>query len=201
MASSSSTSAPTGASSSGNSFPPEEIRAILAEVSALLQSRGESVAVAETAAGGLISASLISTPGASGYYRGGLTLYTLVSRLRYAGWTRESVKSYAGPTPDIVARLARHVRADLGEGADGEQIQAGTDVTYVIAESGTAGPTGGESRNRTPGYVALAVDCEKGCFTREVETGLGGDREANMVRFAVEGLKLLRDVIKGDAKL
>jgi len=50
-------------------------------------------------------------------------------------------------------------------------------------------------------YVALAVDSEKGCFTREVETGLGGDREANMVRFAKEGLVLLRDVIKGDAKL
>lgn len=38
-------------------------------------------------------------------------------------------------------------------------------------------------------------------MTREVETGLGGDREANMVRFAVEALTLVRDVIRGDAKL
>ena len=37
--------------------------------------------------------------------------------------------------------------------------------------------------------------------TREVETGLGGDREANMVAFAAEGLKLLRDAIKGVVKL
>ena len=51
------------------------------------------------------------------------------------------------------------------------------------------------------GYVALAVSSEKGTFTREVETGLGKDRIGNMVRFAVEGLILLRDVIKGDAKL
>ncbi|KAK7911258.1 competence/damage-inducible protein-like protein cinA [Apiospora marii] len=191
----SSTSAPSGI------FPPEEIRAVLAEVTDLLKSRGESVAVAETAAGGLISASLISAPGASSYYRGGLTLYTLASRLRYAGWTRDSLKSYAGPTPDIVAGLARHVRADLGEGEDDEQKLKGTDITYCLAESGTAGPTGGETRNRTPGYVALAVECDKGCFTREVETGLGNDREANMVRFAVEGLKFLKDVIQGDAKL
>ncbi|KAK8135722.1 hypothetical protein PG984_003662 [Apiospora sp. TS-2023a] len=106
-----------------------------------------------------------------------------------------------GPTPDIVAGLARHVRADLGEGEDDEQKYKGTDITYCLAESGTAGPTGGESRNRTPGYVALAVECDKGCFTREVETGLGNDREANMVRFAVEGLKFLKDVIQGDAKL
>lgn len=194
----SSTSAPPGNS---GVFPPEEIRAVLAEVTDLLKSRGESVAVAETAAGGLISASLISAPGASSYYRGGLTLYTLASRLRYAGWTHDNIKSYAGPTPEVVAGLARHVRADLGEGEDDEQKYKGTDITYCLAESGTAGPTGGETRNRTPGYVALAVECDKGCFTREVETGLGNDREANMIRFAVEGLKFLKDVIQGDAKL
>lgn len=51
------------------------------------------------------------------------------------------------------------------------------------------------------GYVALAVSSAAGTATREVETGLGGDREANMLQFAVEGLKLLRDVIKGDEKL
>lgn len=83
--------------------------------------------------------------------------------------------------------LAKHVRKDLG-------------ATYALGESGTAGPTGGETRERTPGYVALAVVSEKGSFTREVETGLGGDRVANMVRFAEEGLRLIRDVITGEAK-
>lgn len=51
------------------------------------------------------------------------------------------------------------------------------------------------------GFVALAVDSENGTFTKEIDTGLGGDREANMVRFAVEALTLLRDVMKGTAKL
>ena len=37
--------------------------------------------------------------------------------------------------------------------------------------------------------------------TREVETGLGGDREGNMVAFAEEALKLLRDAVKENAKL
>jgi len=50
------------------------------------------------------------------------------------------------------------------------------------------------------GYVALAVSSDKGTVTKEVETGTD-DREKNMVRFAVEALTLLRDVIKGDAKL
>jgi hypothetical protein len=55
------------------------------------------------------------------------------------------------------------------------------------------------TRNR--GYVALAVATQNGEYKRELLTRLGGDREANMIAFAVEGLTLLRDVIKGDAKL
>ena len=50
------------------------------------------------------------------------------------------------------------------------------------------------------GYVALAVATDKGTFTREIETG-SKDREENMVAFSVEALNLLRDVIKGEAKL
>ncbi|KAF1983562.1 putative competence/damage-inducible CinA family protein [Aulographum hederae CBS 113979] len=170
-------------------FPPQGVREIVGEVAHLLKERGESIAVAETCAGGIISSSILSTPGASAIYYGGLTLYTLPSRIAFAGWTEETVKSYSGPTPEIVAGLAENVRDKLH-------------ASYTICESGTAGPTGGEARNRTPGYVALACATKEGkTYTREVETGLGPDREANMVRFSVEALTLVRDVIKGDAKL
>ena len=49
--------------------------------------------------------------------------------------------------------------------------------------------------------MALAVSTAEGTYTREVETGLGKEREKNMVAFAVEALKLVRDVLKGEAKL
>ncbi|EOD49540.1 CinA [Neofusicoccum parvum] len=169
-------------------FPPPELKAIAAEVAELLKERQETISVAETAAGGLTSAAILATPGASAIFKGGLQLYTLESRIAYAGWTEDNLKNYTGPTPDIVKGIAEHVRGTL-------------DTTYTVCESGTAGPTGGETRNRTPGYVALAVSSAAGTATREVETGLGGDREANMQKFAVEGLKLLRDLIKGDVKL
>jgi hypothetical protein len=64
-------------------------------------------------------------------------LYTLESRIAYAGWTEENLKDYKGPTPDLVAGLADHTRKTLGAG-------------YVIGESGTAGPTGGTTKNRIP---------------------------------------------------
>ncbi|KAI9811133.1 MAG: hypothetical protein M1827_005584 [Pycnora praestabilis] len=169
-------------------FPPSAVKEIVREVAGLLKERKETVSIAETAAGGIISASLLATPGASGFYKGGLTLYTLESRIAFAGWSQENIKGYKGPTPEIVSGLAENVRKTLGS-------------TYTICESGTAGPTGGQTKNRTPGYVALAVSSDRGTYTRELDTGLGGDREKNMVTFAVEALKLLHDVITGDAKL
>lgn len=109
-------------------------------------------------------------------------MYTLESRVAFAGWTQETIQNYKGPTPDVVSGLAEHVRKTLGS-------------TYTVCESGTAGPTGGSTRNRTPGYVALAIATEKGTHTREVETGLGGDREKNMIAFALAALEFLKDVI------
>jgi len=54
-----------------------------------------------------------------------------------AGWTEDDTKSYTGPNLSVVTKLAENMRAKLGS-------------TYTVCESGTAGPTGGSSRNRTP---------------------------------------------------
>ena len=45
-------------------------------VGELLKKRGETISVSESAAGGLISAALLSVPGASNYFVGGATIYT-----------------------------------------------------------------------------------------------------------------------------
>lgn len=58
-------------------FPPEALKAIAEEVASLLKARQETISVAETAAGGLISAALLAMPGASGFYKGGVTVCIL----------------------------------------------------------------------------------------------------------------------------
>lgn len=168
------------------SFPPPSLQTPIQTLASHLKSSSQTLALAETATGGLLSSSLLSVPGASAIYRGGLTLYTLESRIKYAGWTQGDIDNYKGPTTGIVAGLGKKVREDLGS-------------TWVLAESGTAGPTGGSTRNRTPGYVALAVVGEEGVWTREVETG-SKDRVENMLRFAEEGIKFLLEVVKGEVK-
>ncbi|KAL8748647.1 MAG: hypothetical protein Q9199_008124 [Rusavskia elegans] len=166
-----------------STFPPSSIRPILNEVASLLTSRNETISVAETAAGGIISASLLSVPGASKFYRGGLTLYTLESRVQFAGWTDENKKNYNGPNAEVVSGLAKNVREKLGS-------------TYCLCESGTAGPSGsGATPNRKPDFVALAIASENGVVTEETTSGANGDREKNMVEFARLGLELLKRVI------
>lgn len=94
-------------------FPPPALKEAAEEVASLLRERQETISVAETAAGGLVSAALLATPGASKIYKGGLTLYTLESRVAFAGWTQADIDGYDGPTPAVVAGLAARVREAL----------------------------------------------------------------------------------------
>ena len=53
-----------------------DLNSMAASVGALLKQYQQTIAVAESAAGGLISASLLAVPGASAYYVGGAVVYT-----------------------------------------------------------------------------------------------------------------------------
>ena len=57
--------------------------------------------------------------------------------MAFAGWTQETINNYKGPTMEVVSGLAANVRKALCS-------------TYTVCESGTAGPTGGTTKNRTP---------------------------------------------------
>ena len=150
------------------------------DIGARLTERGETVAVAESTAGGLISAALLCVAGASRYYAGGGVLYTLASRTALGGVSAEDYANYRGTTPEMLATLAESMRERLAS-------------TWCIAESGLAGPTGsrlGVSAGKVTVSVAGPVVC-----TEVSDTGLT-DREANMVEFATRGLQMLSAAIQ-----
>jgi PncC family amidohydrolase len=160
-------------------FLNDEQQRLASEIATQLTERGETVAVAEATAGGLISAALLSVAGASRYYAGGGVVYTLGSRTALAGVPAEEYANYRGTTPEMIASLAESLRERLG-------------ATWCIAESGLAGPTGGRSgapAGRTTIGVAGPV-----ARTEVIETGLS-DREANMVEFTTRSLAFLSDAI------
>ena len=161
-------------------FLNDEQQRLALEIAGQLTERGETVAVAEATAGGLISAALLWVSGASKYYRGGGVVYTLDSRTALAGVSPEQYANYRGTTPEMLASLAESMRQRL-------------DATWCIAESGLAGPTGGRF-GAPPGKVTVSV-AGPVVRTEVIETGLS-DREANMVEFATRSLRFLSSAIR-----
>lgn len=150
-------------------------------VGQLLKERGQTVAVSESAAGGLVSAALLSVPGASGYYLGGASVYTQTARrglLRF----NDAKAQMRGSTEEYATLTATTIR-DLLE------------ADWAIGESGAAGPSG--NRYGDPaGHVALAV-VGPASATRIVQTG-NDDREDNMWSFAKAALDLLYETVKAN---
>ena len=165
------------------SFLTDEQKALATEIAGLLAARGETVAVAEATAGGLVSAALLWVAGASRYYAGGGVVYTLNSRSVLAGAPRIDPAAYQGTTPEMIAAMAESMRQRLG-------------ATWCISESGLAGPTPGRT-GAPPGRVTIGV-AGPVSRTEVVQTGIS-DREANMIEFTTRSLRMLRDAIRAAA--
>src|SRR5262245_41362654 len=91
-----------------------ELRELAEGVGARLKARGETVAVAEGSAGGLISAARLAVPGASGYVVGGAVLYTTHSKEVLLGLSDEQVTEWRSSTEPHTLMLARTMRERLG---------------------------------------------------------------------------------------
>ena len=150
------------------------------ELGKLLEARGEKIAVAESAAGGLINAALLAVPGASGWCLGGAVLYTRQSRLALKGMHADMFKGMTGSTEVYALFMARAVR---------ERFEA----QWCLCETGTAGPAGSRY-GYAPGHACFAVAGARE-RTLTIETG-NHDRVANMYAFAQAGLTLAVDVLK-----
>ena len=158
-----------------------EINQVAEEIARRLVERKESVAVGESAAGGLISAALLGVAGASAYFKGGVVVYTGDGKQRLAGMTPEDLAAHRSATVPHTAMLARTIRERLG-------------ATWGLAETGAAGPTGNRYGDAA-GHAALAVSgpIER---TEVIETGQSGRRE-NMAAFALAALRLLERALAG----
>lgn len=156
-------------------MPLREDDALAARAGELLLARGARVAVAESTAGGLISARLISVPGASKWFDRGLVAYALASKPDALGVSIEFLREHGAVGERAVAAIAESVRERAG-------------VEYALAESGMAGPVRGRSP-KPIGAVALALAGPDGVTTEEAR--FEGTRVAIMERIAERALEML----------
>jgi nicotinamide-nucleotide amidase len=160
-----------------------DILAMGARAGALLKERREMVAVGETSAGGLISASLLAVPGASAYFAGGAVTYSRRSIMGLAGISIEEMraKGIRSSSEPYAHLLATEIRARHG------------DITWGLSETGAAGPNGNPYGDPS-GHTCMAV-VGPVSMTRTLRTGLE-DRVANMWAFAEGALALLVEVLE-----
>ena len=156
----------------------QDLLPLAEQLGARLKARKETIAVAESAAGGLIAASLLAMPGASAYFIGGTVVYTYKSRSALLGISDAALTGMRPSTEAYALLLARHIRERLG-------------ATWGLAETGAAGPTGnryGDAAGHACVAFAGADGAHEGALT--IETG-SPDRAANMRAFAASALELL----------
>jgi PncC family amidohydrolase len=157
----------------------KELTTLGSAVGALLKARGHTLSVAESSAGGLMSASLLAVPGASAYFRGGVVSYTREARHAYlerGGAPFADVPPSSEPYALVLARAARDT---LG-------------TTWGLAETGASGPTGNRY-GYDAGHACIAV-CGPVELSVTIETR-SANRELNMWSFAAAGLELLERAI------
>ena len=151
-----------------------------AVVGQLLKDRGQTVAVAESSAGGVIAAALLAVPGASSYFMGGGVVYTGDAKQMLMAMSDEVMAAARASTEAHAVNLARSAIARLGS-------------DWGVGETGAAGPTGNRYGD-APGHSCIAV-C--GPLERAITLETGDEsREANMWAFAEAALTLLCECLQ-----
>lgn len=159
----------------------DELGELADDIAARLKARGETIAVAESSTGGLISAALLAVPGASAYFLGGAVVYTRQSRDSLLAIPDAAMAGIRPASEPYAALLARTVRERHG-------------ATWGLSETGATGPAG--NRYGDPaGHTCIAV---AGPSERALTLQTGNpDRRANMRAFGVKALETLLEAIDG----
>ena len=157
-----------------------ELSALASSLANLLKQRKETIAVAESSAGGLISAALLAVPGASAFFVGGGVIYTAAARRALLGVPDAALEGIRSSTEGYALLKARTVRTRLG-------------TTWGLAETGASGPTGNRYGD-APGHACIAI---AGPIERAITLETRhGDRERNMWSFARAALELLETSLR-----
>ncbi|WP_454621572.1 CinA family protein [Bradyrhizobium cenepequi] len=157
-----------------------ELVSIAERIAARLIERKQTIAVAESSTGGLISAALLAVPGASAYFIGGGVIYTRDARRVLMDIPNEAMKGIRSASEPYAKLLASQIRARLA-------------TDWGLSETGAAGPAGNRYGDAA-GHSCMALAGPMDAVIT-LETG-SSDRQANMQAFAKAALNLLLENLR-----
>src|SRR5260370_6362928 len=121
----------------------KELVDIADQIAAKLIERRESIAVAESSTGGLISAALLAVPGASAYFLGSAVVYTRDARRILMDIPDEAMKGIRSASEAYAQLLANRIRQRFAS-------------HWGLSETGATGPTGNRYGDAA-GHSCMAV--------------------------------------------
>jgi PncC family amidohydrolase len=165
----------------------EAFHHLASQIARRLRARGEKVAVADGATGGLIAASLLTVPGALDFFVGGGVVYSFRARDVLFALPREAYAGMRGASEDYAMLQARAIAANFG-------------ADWGLAESGSVGGSSHPSGAPAGRSVAAIASPTGMTVTRMIETG-SDDRIANMEAFTRNALEALKDALEAAGAL
>ena len=153
----------------------QDLIPIAAQIAGHLTARRQTIAVAESSTGGLISTALLAVPGASAYFLGSAVVYTREARRILMDIPDADMKGIRSASEIYAKLLATQIRQRFNS-------------DWGLSETGASGPTGNRYGDAA-GHSCIAV---AGANARAVtlETG-SADRLGNMHAFAKAALSEL----------
>ncbi|MDE7133959.1 MAG: nicotinamide-nucleotide amidohydrolase family protein, partial [Rikenellaceae bacterium] len=149
-------------------------------VAGLLATRRQTLSVAESCTGGRIASRFTAMPGASEYFLGGVTSYSVAMKSAVLGVPAQMIEQEGVVSLAVAASMAEGVRRLTGS-------------DFAIATTGVAGPTGG-SEETPVGTVCMAVATPWGTVTdRRV---FNSERQVTIERASAHVINMLREQLK-----
>jgi nicotinamide-nucleotide amidase len=146
----------------------QELVSVAEQIAARLVERKQTIAVAESSTGGLISAALLAVPGASAYFLGGGVVYTRDARRILMDISDDAMKGLR-PSSEVYAKLlANRVRQRFS-------------ADWGLSETGATGPTANRYGDAA-GHSCIGIAGDE-AIAMTIETG-SNDRLGNMREFA-----------------
>lgn len=157
-----------------------ESKIISREISQLLWEMEKTVGTAESCTGGRIAEALISVPGASKYFKGGVVSYVDEIKVRLLGVDTQVLEEQTAVCEDVARQMVVGACKTLN-------------TDYAIAATGIAGPTGG-TKDIPVGTIWLACGTPEQQMTLKVEEDHG--RDINLAIATHKAMQMFLDFLK-----
>ncbi|HDR91199.1 MAG TPA: nicotinamide-nucleotide amidohydrolase family protein [candidate division Zixibacteria bacterium] len=105
-------------------------KSLPAVIGKILESKGKTLACAESCTGGLLASRIVDVSGASGWFMGSAVTYSNEAKAQILGVSRDDIACYGAVSPQVAAQMAEGAAKIYG-------------ADYAMSTTGIAGPSGG----------------------------------------------------------